>query len=399
VERCYLFKFSWENEVLESIYEWRREERKSVVVKDINCSFKEYQWLISKLNDAEFLDIDDVFHFPSEASRGKSFIEAQGIRSLLIFPIHYRGSLLGFLGFGSQEKGRTWNPKEIELLKVISEIISIALNRLQMMMELKASEERYRLFVENFQGIAYKRDVDFKPVFLYGQIEQITGYKKEEFLSQKRWMEIIHPEDLPIVKEYYEGLKNKPGSTADFEYRILDKRGGIRWVRELSRSIDSDPRYVEGVIFDISNLKELQRELFEEKEMFKFTLQSIGDGIIVVDTTGRVQLMNEAAERITGWNRREAYGRDVEEVFNIINEKTRRKVDNPAKRVLATGAVLGLASHTILIRRDGTELNIDDSCSPIRNENGEMVGGGFDFQGHYGKKKGPKGDRKVKRKT
>ena len=88
----------------------------------------------------------------------------------------------------------------------------------------------------------------------------------------------------------------------------------------------------------------------------------------------RVTRINPVAERLTGWSEKEAVGRPIEEVFNIVNEETRAKAPNPVTRVLAEGVVVGLANHTALIARDGTERPIADSGAPIRDARGRTRG-------------------------
>jgi hypothetical protein len=120
--------------------------------------------------------------------------------------------------------------------------------------------------------------------------------------------------------------------------------------------------------------KKQERQLAESEERFRTTLYSIGDGVITTDAKGYVQMMNKIAERLTGWTQADAQGKLLEEVFPIINEKTRQTVEIPVRRVLREGAVVGLANHTMLIAKDGTERPIADSAAPIRNEQGEIYG-------------------------
>jgi PAS domain S-box-containing protein len=114
--------------------------------------------------------------------------------------------------------------------------------------------------------------------------------------------------------------------------------------------------------------------LAESEERFRTTLYSIGDAVITLDTDGRVQHMNPTAETLTGWRETEATGHPIEEVFRIVNEETRELVENPARRVLESGKIAGLANHTVLIARDGTERPIDDSGAPIRAAGGDPRG-------------------------
>ncbi len=84
--------------------------------------------------------------------------------------------------------------------------------------------------------------------------------------------------------------------------------------------------------------------------------------------------MNPVCEQLTGWTSEQAHGRDVEEVFRIVNESTRERVENPIRRVLREGTVVGLANHTILLSRAGLEVPIADSGAPIRDDRGRLSG-------------------------
>src|SRR5258706_13028267 len=113
--------------------------------------------------------------------------------------------------------------------------------------------------------------------------------------------------------------------------------------------------------------------LHAERERFRTTLTSIGDAVMVTDAQGRVTLLNPAAQALTRWDA-DAIGRPVDEVFRIVNEATRNTVENPVTKVLREGAIVGLANHTVLIGRDGTEVPIDDSGAPILDGPGPVVG-------------------------
>ena len=112
----------------------------------------------------------------------------------------------------------------------------------------------------------------------------------------------------------------------------------------------------------------------QQREWLRVSLTSIGDAVIATDREGRVSFVNPAAEALTGWTQREAQGRLLEEVFSIINEGTRQRSENPVARVIREGVVVGLANHTVLIGRDGTERPIEDSAAPIKADDGTIVG-------------------------
>ena len=111
-----------------------------------------------------------------------------------------------------------------------------------------------------------------------------------------------------------------------------------------------------------------------QRELLSVTLSSIGDAVIATDERGRVSFVNPNAEQLIGWTNQEALGRPLQEVFHIVNERTRQPVDDPCELVLKTGRVVGLANHTVLISRDGTEWPIDDSAAPIQDESGKVRG-------------------------
>jgi len=104
------------------------------------------------------------------------------------------------------------------------------------------------------------------------------------------------------------------------------------------------------------------------------TLNSIGDAVIATDAESQVTLLNPAAELLTGWTNAQANGRKVEDIFHIINKETRQPATIPVAAVLAHGTIQGLANHTVLIARDGSERDIADSCAPIRDNDGHVVG-------------------------
>ena len=116
------------------------------------------------------------------------------------------------------------------------------------------------------------------------------------------------------------------------------------------------------------------RKLYEQREWLRTTLTSIGDAVVAADARGLVTFINPVAEELTGWSMAEATGQPVQEVFHIINEYSRAPVDDPVSKVLRTGKIVGLANHTVLIRKDGREMPIDDSGAPIRDREGNVQG-------------------------
>lgn len=150
-------------------------------------------------------------------------------------------------------------------------------------------------------------------------------------------------------------LRLRPKLAAEKRFLLLNEQ-----VESLSREVDRRRR--------------AELEVTAQREQFRVTLSSIGDGVIATDIKGAVTFMNPVASSHTGWDIQEAKGRPITEIFHIVNAGTRALVPNPVARVLAEGIIVGLANHTILVRKDGSEIHIDDSGAPIRDADGTLIG-------------------------
>jgi PAS domain S-box-containing protein len=124
----------------------------------------------------------------------------------------------------------------------------------------------------------------------------------------------------------------------------------------------------------ISALRKNAQTTYDSEQRLRTTLTSIGDGVIVCDQHGRIELLNTIAEQLTGWTQVEAAQRPISEVFLILNEASRELMENPVDAVLRTQHTVSLANHAILLRRGGGELQIDDSGAPIFDRSGQLSG-------------------------
>lgn len=151
----------------------------------------------------------------------------------------------------------------------------------------------------------------------------------------------------------------------------LPHSSGLDEVSNLTRDFVGMARALEG---NIAAHERLQASLFEEKERAQVTLNAIGDAVITTDTDGIIMFLNPVAENMTGWSAGEARNLPLETVFHIIDETTRKAVANPVVRALRDNCSVGLSHHTVLVRRDGRELHIEDSAAPIRDSFGGIIG-------------------------
>ncbi|MFO7656532.1 MAG: PAS domain S-box protein [Bacteroidales bacterium] len=196
---------------------------------------------------------------------------------------------------------------------------------------LEESEELYRSFVQNFQGIAFRLKPDWSPVFFHGSVETLTGYTEQEFLLQKPdWFNIVHPEDLEIIiNKYPSEVFLNPGYTAERKYRIVRKNGEVRWVHDVIHPQFDDknqPEFINGVILDITSSKQTEEE-------FESLFNLSADLICIASLDGYFLKINPAFNKLLGYSDRELKSRpyidfvieeDKQKTFDVISEQLRK---------------------------------------------------------------------------
>jgi PAS domain S-box-containing protein len=239
----------------------------------------------------------------------------------------------------------------------------------------RAAQAYLAAIVESSEDAILSKNLDGIIQSCNGKAEQLFGYKANELIGHS--IRLLIPPDRQAEEEeilakirrgehidHFETVRlAKDGRPVDVSLSvspIRDEHGRIIGVAKVAR--------------DITEQKRLARELEAQREWFRVTLTSIGDAVIASDADGHVTYMNEPAQAVTGWRASEAAGQPLATVFRIINEKTRKPVENPAELVLRTGHVVGLANHTVLIDRNGLERPIADSAAPIRRGDGSVIG-------------------------
>jgi diguanylate cyclase (GGDEF)-like protein/PAS domain S-box-containing protein len=140
------------------------------------------------------------------------------------------------------------------------------------------------------------------------------------------------------------------------------------------RRRDGEVDFYSMIARDISERKQLERRLFEEKERAEVTLGSIGDAVVRTDAKGVIEYLNPVAEQLLGVPTAEVAGRPIANVLALVHENSREPLENPVETCLREGRVVGRSNLSLLIRPDGREFAIDDSAAPIQNGDGEVIG-------------------------
>ncbi len=201
---------------------------------------------------------------------------------------------------------------------------------------------------------------------------EMTGYSRAELLR----MSIADIDPNYPADGFYRFWNEKPkGSSFLFETIHRHKDGTLIPVEVNGIFFKvNDKKYIYGVARDITERRQAEREIRAKEENLRTTLKSIGDGVISTDAEGQVTWMNPVAERLCGWKEEDAKGIPLEKVFTIINANTRKAADNPVEKVMRSGSIVGLANHTVLVSKQGTEYQIADSAAPIRDDSGGIDG-------------------------
>ena len=373
-DRAYVFQFRENGALIDNTHEWCAEAVAPQIADLQGLPSKVFGWFVGKVRHGEAFQISDVSVLPSEAESERSILEAQGIRSILIMPMGADGHLTGFIGFDNTREVGEWRPEDIDLLRVVSQLMGDALERQRSHQALQESEEKYRLLVEHQTDMVVKIDQEGRFLFVSRTYCETFGKTEGELLGEA-FMPLVHEEDRKATEKTMEALHHPPHECY-LEQRALTKNGW-RWLAWADKAILDESGGVVAIVGvgrDVSERKAAEEALAHERERALITLHSIGDAVITTDAGGQVEYLNSVAESLTGWTTAEAANRPLAEIFHIINEDTREPVEDPVSRCLNEGHIVGLANHTALISRSGEERAIEDSAAPIRDAQGQIFG-------------------------
>ena len=261
-------------------------------------------------------------------------------------------------------------------LLVVSNSYSFALVRRQLT-KLEGVETRIRSIIENILDGMMTLDEEGVICSLNPAAEKMFGYKEGEMAGYK-FTKLIpkfygNEPDAKPVPCAWEQMAKRTGSTT---LALGRTRKLVTFPLEISLSqmqVDDKKLYV-AMMRDVTERRRFEKEIAAEKESLAVTLRSIGDGVITTDVQGRIIILNNEAERLTGWTSQEAIGQPLKSVFNVV-------VDLAAQARVPRGAyrnelhsILSLPESATLTARDGTERILEQSASPIRDKQNEIAG-------------------------
>jgi diguanylate cyclase (GGDEF)-like protein/PAS domain S-box-containing protein len=308
-----------------------------------------------------------------EHQRGPA-LEA-GLRACWSTPIRSSdGRMLGTVALYFRQP-RSPLKRDFELMGRLTALAAIAIERKRSEEALRESEARYRGLFENVIEGVYRTTVDGRFEAVNPAFVAMLGYDSSAELMA-----------VPSTREIYANSSDneqiiatlhREGVVRNADCQLRRRDGTLITVVENARVVRGENGEIvgyEGTIADISIRKRAEMQLYEEKEKAQVTLQSIGDAVITADADGRIEYLNPVAEELTGWDTREAAGRPVAEIFQVVSEGTRQPLDSPILRCLAEGRVVEIEEPSVLVNRRGQEISIQDSAAPIRDRSGRLIG-------------------------
>jgi diguanylate cyclase (GGDEF)-like protein/PAS domain S-box-containing protein len=250
--------------------------------------------------------------------------------------------------------------------------------------KLAEAEERWKFSLMGTAQGVYDWDLVSAEVFYSDWLSSCLGIAQAEMTSREDWLARVHSEDRPQLLEQQSLHLHGDREIIDCEYRVRTDNGDYRWITECAKVMErcehGEGRRLIGIFRDITKTKQLAKSLSEEKERLQVTLTSIADAVIATDTHQCINFMNPVAEQMTGWIFNQARGQHLDRVFMITQGRDGKLLTNPVADCLALGESMFIAEGAVLHSRDGRTFDIKNSASPLKTDNGNLLGAVMVFQ-------------------
>ncbi len=335
--------------------------------------------LTGKLEHLRVAEIRDTHNPRREHAVDAARLAEVNVRSALACGLSLNGRVNGFIAlFSSQPRLEGWDANLHLMLKLVGSSFATGLERLRVQRYLGRLEERNALSLPAANDGMWDFDVENNTVYYSPRWRKMLGYDEHDANVTPDWRRLVHPDDLARVQAMIRD--HIAGKTPMFEsvHRMRHVKGDWRWVVSRAQArVDASGRLrrLVCVEFDITERKLYEDALFKEKESAQITLQSIGDGVITTDGHMIVEYLNPTAEELTGWKFEEAQGKGVDEIFRGFHEETCEPLENPLSVAIRRARAIKSVRPTLLIKRDGNEMYIESTASPIRDGSGAVCGG------------------------
>ncbi|MCG8368998.1 MAG: EAL domain-containing protein [Proteobacteria bacterium] len=338
----------------------------------------DWQWLRDRLGHLRVIEVADTLDGPGPAQDDLERLNELHIGAALIIGFSVHDEIAGFLGVANERAVDSWDADLHLLMKLFGSSLAVGLARVRDQEILTELQERNALVAMTANDGIWDFDGESKRINLSRRWKTMLGYDPDDGDVMLDWYNLVHPDDIARVQARMR--EHLEGKVPLFEsvHRMRHQSGDWRWMKSRARCVlDGNGRLVRllGVEVDITERKLYEDALFREKESAQITLQSIGDGVITTDSKCAVEYVNPVAEELTGWKVDDASGRPIDEMFRGFHEETCEPLENPLAVAMRRDRAIKSVRPTLLIRRDGNELYIESTASPIRDGKGAVTGG------------------------
>jgi diguanylate cyclase (GGDEF)-like protein/PAS domain S-box-containing protein len=343
-----------------------------------NESLDDWPWLGERLGHLKVIEVADTLKGSKSSRSELERLSELGIGSALMIGFSVQDEIAGFLALANEHAVESWDANLHLLLKLIGASLATGLERIRDRDLIGEMNERNELVAATANDGIWDFDGETKRINLSRRWRAMLGYDQDEDDVLLDWYDLVHPSDMSRVQSKMRD--HLAGKTPFFEsvHRMKHRNGDWRWMSSRARAVlDENGRLLRllGVEVDITERKLYEEALFREKESAQITLQSIGDGVITTDSKCTTEYVNPVAEELTGWKVDDASGRPIDEIFRGFHEETCEPLENPLAVAIRRNRSIKSVRPTLLIRRDGTELYIENTASPIRDGKGNVTGG------------------------
>jgi len=352
----------------------------------VQCNFEvlggepleNWPWLRGRLGHLKVVEVADTLNGSKMAQAELERLAELHIGSILIIGFSVHGEVAGFLALANERPVESWDASLHLLLKLIGASLASGLERVHDQFVLDELQERNELIAATANDGIWDFDGESKRINLSRRWKSMLGYDVDDEEVMLDWYHLVHANDMARVQSKMK--EHLEGKTPFFEsiHRMKHQNGDWRWMSSRAKAVvDTNGRLLRllGVEVDITERKLYEEALFREKESAQITLQSIGDGVITTDAQCNVEYINPVAEDLTGWKVDDGSGRPIDEIFRGFHEETCEPLENPLAVSIRRNRAIKSVRPTLLIRRDGNELYIESTSSPIRDGKGNVTGG------------------------
>ncbi len=338
----------------------------------------DWQWLRQRLGHLKVVEVADTLQGSKSSSKELQRLADLHIGSVLMIGFSVRGELAGFLALANEHAVENWDANLHLLLKLVGSSLAAGLERVRDRGFLDEIQQRDELVAATANDGIWDFDGESKRINLSRRWKAMLGYDLDDDDVLLDWYGLVHPSDMSRVQS---NMKDHLAGKSDFfesVHRMRHQNGDWRWMSSRAKAIlDENGRLLRllGVEVDITERKLYEEALFREKESAQITLQSIGDGVITTDADSNVEYINPVAEELTGWKVDDGSGRGIDEIFRGFHEETCEPLENPMAVAIRRNRSIKSVRPTLLIRKDGNELYVESTASPIRDGKGNVTGG------------------------